>query len=259
MRKRLAERDIYQALLARNALDNKVAAGLAINGDKIAEILAIQGRRGAAGARLTEAIAVEDRLSASEPSNTTYRDQAIQIREDLAQLRLEQGDVSAAKPLVLGAVEGAEALVRKDPTVAHWNGILLGGARLLDIKLNEAVAADDEERRQALAPAVEEAGRLDRLTAAHPFPDVRLLRVDAEAHLLAGDYELKGGSPDQAGIHWLRARQALVQAGDDDPRRSGQSGRNALIATDTRLSSLHIRGSQNTLAVSSSYTLMIGA
>lgn len=205
-----------------------------INDDKVAAILAIQGNWKAAAQRLSAAVTSDDGLVAAEPRNTRLRDEGIQLREDLAETLLAERQIAAAQPLVSEARDQAEMLVRKDPTVEYWNGILLGRARVLDMEIAQASASDAVTRRDALAPALREAARLDSLIN-QPFPDVRLLRIDAQAHILAGDYALELGDTNAAKANWLSAERALVLAGDDDPARAGQPGYAMLAQANGRL------------------------
>jgi hypothetical protein len=110
------------------------------------------------------------------------------------------GAVAAADRALALAIE----LAHKDPTVATWNGYLLGAARLVEIRIAAQKAPTPVELRAALLPAVAESERLLAFARSKP-PDLQLARVSADALVLAGSYRLLAGQPDLARAAWSKA------------------------------------------------------
>jgi hypothetical protein len=106
----------------------------------------------------------------------------------------------------------AEVLVRKNPTVAGWQGPCLGGARALLVEVAAARAATPEAQQAALEPATAEAARLAALARSGP---VSIAEADAasQAALLAGDHASLTGDPDAATASWIQAQILLTRAG----------------------------------------------
>jgi hypothetical protein len=106
----------------------------------------------------------------------------------------------------------AEVLVRKDPTVADWQGLCLGGARALLVEIAAARAATPAAQVAALAPATAESARLAALTRSGP---VSIAEADAasQAALLAGDHASLGGDAPAAIAAWTQGQALLTRAG----------------------------------------------
>ena len=119
---------------------------------------------------------------------------------------LAKGDTAGASAAAARAQGWVSALTRKDQTVALWRGYLLGGARLVGIRIAAQKARSVAELRDALRPAVVEADRLLALRTPQ-VPDLQLDRVTADALTLAGDYELLAGRPDRAQGRWFRSAE----------------------------------------------------
>ncbi|MGE5566556.1 MAG: toll/interleukin-1 receptor domain-containing protein [Parcubacteria group bacterium] len=180
---RAAERRIYERLLAAKPSNKEAQLALAVNRTGTGRVLMQEGRTSRALAELTRAAADLEGLVAGEPDNVDYREKAVTALIELGEARLKArspgAEAAADRALTL-----AEGLVAKDPTVAKWQGVQLGSARLLKMKVAARAARSPSARREALADAPAEAARLERLLARRP-QDLALARVAAEARDLA--------------------------------------------------------------------------
>jgi tetratricopeptide (TPR) repeat protein len=234
LRERQAERAIYQAILKDRPNDNEAAEALLVETQATADILKMKGQVRRSVTELVDAVAKSDRLTGVAPDNTDFLQQSVLLREALAQDDLELGDRAGAKAAADAALNLSLKLVKKDPSVADWNGPLLGCARVLQIKIAADGAATLTARSAALAAAVAETQRLNRLLLGRTT-NVPLARLDAEASLLAGDYESLRGDAAGARSYWSSAVDRLQHLGFDQKSRAGQRGQIVLAVAKARL------------------------
>lgn len=201
---RLSERAIYQRLLVRQPGDNAVKLLLVHNGVALAALYNQAGRSDDAIAELSAATQAAERLIAFQGDNTDYREHAQAAYVFYARALLAKGDLVGAAAAADRALALASDLARKDPTVATWNGYLLGAARLVEVRVAAQKVHSEAALRAALQPAVPESERLSAFAASKP-PDLQLARVSADALVLAGSYRLLANQPDQARTAWARA------------------------------------------------------
>jgi hypothetical protein len=226
----LAERDAYLQILRRQAGDKDAQAHLATNQVAVANLLALQGQRGAA-ALLRTATDEIDRLIALEPDNTVYWEQAVSAFSGLSRALLKEGSRDAAGTAAARASGLAEALARKDANETRWQGVLLGTARARVMEAAAARAGTAAERRQALAPAPAESERLARLADKQPA-NIALASTAAEVSLLVGDYENLAGQTDRARANWAATLERLGRVGLSSP--SPIHDRGQVIAAQAR-------------------------
>ena len=212
MEDRRSERDIYSGMLARQHGDNAAGQAQVVNGVAVGRIFAMQGRALDALAELTLATRRSETLMALEPDNTDYRAQATFAYAALARLLLGRNALDAAARAAGRDRALADGLIRTNPSVAIWRGAVVGDARLIQIRIARARASDRAARIAALAPAVEESERLAGLAKGQPN-NVALVRLVAEAALLAGDYQSLLGRTDLAKAKWLEAIMVIEHSG----------------------------------------------
>jgi hypothetical protein len=210
---------------------------LATNRYLVGEILLTKGLVRAAIESLVASKADLDRLMATAPDDTEYKDRAIDALLLLGHARLQSGDLDGAGAIAGQARDLAELLVRKNPTVIDWQGPDLGGARALLLEIDAARAGSPAAQRAALEPAVAEASRLMALSQAGSV-DMAEADAVAEAALLAGDHASLGGRPDQAKPLWAAAQSLLQRAGASSLPPNDRS-RTLLRELGFRLSLLH--------------------
>ncbi|MEO8925717.1 MAG: toll/interleukin-1 receptor domain-containing protein [Caulobacteraceae bacterium] len=246
MRDRRAQRAVYEKMLGRPGGDNAAKELLVVNGVGIGNILALQGRSADAVPEFQRSATLAEAFIALTPDNVIYRQDSVFAFTALARALLSRGDLAAAGHAADRGLSIAEGLVRRDPSVVDWRGELLGGARVLKIKIAAQAARSDRELREALAPSPAESERLSRLAGQGPA-NVRLARIAAEAALLAGDFESLSGRQDAARARWgetVRLSEknglALASRGGDSSQlayaralaRLGAERPNARVASD---------------------------
>ncbi|MGI8839526.1 MAG: TIR domain-containing protein [Caulobacteraceae bacterium] len=212
MRDRRSERAIYDEILRRRGGDNAAKLALVINGIALAKIDTAQGRIDDAITELRRSADQAGELMALEPDDANYREQAAFAFTALSRAFLAKRSLPAAASAAKRGVDLAESLVRKDPSDLRWRGVMLGGARLAQIKVDAQAARSTDALRSALAPAVGESDRLSAL-ASRPPANPRLARVAAEAALLAGDHEGLAGRDDLARARWEDASRFCAAKG----------------------------------------------
>jgi tetratricopeptide (TPR) repeat protein len=234
MRNRRLERSLYQRLLAEAPSNRAAARAMIVNRTAVSRLL--QAGRDVAGARaeLTEAASEGEALIAAEPDDLSYRASLATAYNTLARLELAAGQLKPARRAAKRAMALAEALVAKDATVTGWQGVQLGAARLLEIEIAAAGAADQAARRQALEPAVAEADRLAGLSLKSPA-DVALASLAVEAQLLRGDYQALGGRRDLAQADWRSSLAALQRIPAGAPMASEARWSDLVRAAKDRL------------------------
>ena len=168
------------------------------------------------------------------PDNASYQGEAAFAFAALARLWLDRRALGPAALAADRDLALAERLTREHPSVALWRGVVLGDARLIQIRIAAARASSTAARTAALAPVVDESERLDRFRAAQPL-DVGLARVAGEAALLAGDYQNLSGRKDLAAIKWREAAAAIETSGRDQAAPAGDPRRAILAQTLARL------------------------
>lgn len=234
MASRQGERAVYERMLARQRGDAVAEEALVVNGVAVARILAMQGRTREAITELRASTARSESLMDLQPDNTDYQAQAGFAYAALARAFLANHDVAAASSAANRDLGLAEALVRKDPTVAIWRGSMLGEARVVRIKIAAYGAPGLSARRLALAPAAPEAERLRGLERSGPA-NISLGRIAAEASLLAGDYESLANAPDRAQADWKAAIDIATRHGMAQPARALDHGRIVLTQAQANL------------------------
>jgi len=233
---RMAERAVYARLIAQAPSDQSAVLSLAINRYTVGQILLTRHEVRPAIAALKAAWADLDRLMANAPDDTEYQDRAVTALLLLGQALLQSGDLDGAEAMAGQARDLAEALVRKDPTVADWQGPCLGGARTLLVQIAAARAATPAAQAAALAPATAEADRLAALARSGP---TNIAEADAasQAALLAGDHAALGDAK-TAVAAWRQGQALLTRAGALNLPPSDRS-RTLLRELAFRLSLLH--------------------
>jgi tetratricopeptide (TPR) repeat protein len=209
---RTAEGAIYDRLIERSPSDTQAAVALAASRAALAKIRLDMGRSSEAIADLRASVADVDRLMTGAPDNTYYKQVAGPIFLALGQALLQAGRLGdaaeiAGRMLDLSEAQSHAAQSRKDPGIG-WQGVRLGEARVLSLKIAAAAARSRADQMAALMPASAEAQRLTALAQAHPT-NVGLARTAAEAALLAGDGESLAGRPSQALAWWRMADAGL--------------------------------------------------
>jgi tetratricopeptide (TPR) repeat protein len=234
---RMAERAVYTRLIAQAPSDESAVLSLAINRYTVGQILLTKGQVRLAIESLLASKADLDRLMAAAPDDTEYKNRAVYALLLLGQARLQSDDLDGAEAVAGQARDLAEALVRKNPTVADWQGPCLGGARVLLVEIDAARARSPAAQKAALEPAMAEGSRLLALSRSGPA-DMAEADAAAEAALLAGDHASLDGRPDQARPLWASAQGILQRAGAGNLPPSDRS-RTLLRELGFRLSLLH--------------------
>lgn len=209
---RRAERAVYARLLEQTPSDESAVMSLAVNRYAVGRILLAEGLVKPAIAALQASKADLDRLMSTAPDDTQYRNRAVPTLLLLGHALLRSGDLDGAETIARQANAMAEFLVRKDATVMEWQGMRLGGARVLLIEIAAARAQSPAAQKAALALAAPEAGRLGGL----PSPgrgSMDQADAAAEAALLAGDHASLDGDAAAARASWTRAQAVLERAG----------------------------------------------
>jgi tetratricopeptide (TPR) repeat protein len=241
-RDRLSERAIFDRLLAQRPNDNAVKQQMIQNARALADIDNQAGRPADAVKELTQAATQAEGLMAFQPEDTQTRFYAATTYLFLARAELASGEAAAAGAESARALDLAEGLVRKDPTVTLWRGYLLGGARLGAIRIAATRAGTARALQAALLPAIAESDRLASLVDPKSA-DVQLARVTADALVLAADAEALSGKDDLARASWSRAAglclcDTLEPGG---PRGSGRAIAEPLARSRLRLAAA-VRG-----------------
>ena len=212
---RLAERRIFAIILRASPDDRPVADQLVVNRIALAAIDVGTRQIVQAIGELSRATSEADALMASDRENTQIQGDAVSAYTALGQALLRRGSLAAAGQAARKALNLAEALARRDPTVTEWSGLRLGRARLLAIEVGAETARDDPACRLALAPAEPEAARLQALALTRPR-DAPLANVTAEAALLAGDFDALSGRSDAARQAWRKSQQMIAKIVSDE-------------------------------------------
>ena len=213
---RQKERATYQALLADRPTDLLLQTYMVVNRRTVAQIFHEQGREAEAIGESRAASKAAAILVASDARNALYRQQLAASLVSEGEVCLEAGNRVWAEQVARQALSEAERLRQIDPSVVAWSGTLLGGARVLQIRLNLSAAKTANERRRALETAPAEFGRL--VTLLNQSSQSSGLRpVTAMVGMLAGDYAALVGMPEVARRDWQTA------AGILDGRKSAGS------------------------------------
>ncbi len=228
-----AENALDQRMLVRNPADNGAKLDLAVSRAALARILLAQGRTQQAIDELTTAEASLDQIIAAAPGDDSYKFVATPILLLRAHVLLRAGQLDAAARMAAAAREMAEAAVSKDPTVVAWSGDRLGGARILSMKIAAARGTSLTQQAAALSGAPKEADRLAALARSEPRSRA-LVRVAAEAELLAGDEASLTGAPARAQTYWSAALSTLTATGASG-QPPGDPGGALLHQLDDRL------------------------
>jgi tetratricopeptide (TPR) repeat protein len=234
LKNRLAEREIYEQLLGRHADDNEVIQALVVNKTKIGLLLLSHHNVSNAISELIDAHREANRLFELDHENVWYMQRAASADVALGQAYLNQRSFEPAATMARRARELAEAMVRKDPTVEEWQGMQLGGARVLQIKIDASASHDDRTCAAALEPAVEESRRLMRLSAARSR-DLALAEIAANAAILGGDYSMLMRQNKQARNSWDEAVRALHRVNPDQSIHLDIDGEGLLAAALRRI------------------------
>jgi hypothetical protein len=142
-----------------------------------------------------------------EPNNTSWLEVAALAHADRADALMATSRVAMARADIARAADIAENLVRRDPGVPFWAGMLTHRALLLRAEL----AARQGKPTQAIALASAAATGLERIyRGKKPEPDV--LWVTARAQLLAGDQSLAMGERSAAKSAWT---QVIASTAED--------------------------------------------
>ncbi|HEX3918223.1 MAG TPA: TIR domain-containing protein [Caulobacteraceae bacterium] len=196
---------IYQRLIQRMPGDTASAVALAANRTSIARIQMAQGALPAAISGLQAAATEMDRLIAGAPDNESYKANAAPTYLLLGQALLQSGQLDAASEMAARTQRMSEAPAARQ---LAGQGVTLGRARLLAIKIAASRPGTAADQAAALQPAFAEATRLVGLADANPHA-AALAGVAAEAALLAGDAALQQGGV-VAARNWWTAAQARL-------------------------------------------------
>ncbi len=224
LKDRLAERSIYDVLLGEDPNDNAASEDLVVNRVTIGGLLMRAGRSSPAISEFETSAREAERLKAIDPANTRYQLHAATAFTALGRALLVRHSLPAAAMAADHAQTLNETLVAKDPTVDEWRGVRLGSVRLLRIKISAEAARSPSACRRALAPAVEEAQRLDRLSIDRPR-DEPLALAAAEASLLSGDYQAISARIDGARAAWAKALAIIRDVVSHGSAQSNDRGR----------------------------------
>jgi len=233
MSERLAERSILAALHARRPDDAGVRYSQAVNRIAVGRLLLAQDRPREALAELGPAGSQIDQLLAAATDVVDYRQASATCATLTGESLLRVRDFSGAAIAAGRARTLAERLAHADPAMIEWRGRVLGGARVLEIKVTLAEAANDEARREALAPAPAEASRLLQLVAEQPH-DRALARIAAEAELLAGDLAWLQARVGEARSWWGKSLETLEHAGADGPDKLDAESQTLMVEAKSR-------------------------
>lgn len=216
MADRRVERRVYQELLARQPANQDALRALFVNREAVAKILMQQGKNADALQELRRSAKEAQGLVDAAPDNTENREQATATYSTLGNALLRVGALREAETAAFQARSLAEGLVRRDPSVAAWQGRHLGSARTLQLRIRAQAAKTSSARTKALATAPPEYQRLLRLAIARPH-DLVLARTTAEAAILAGDFAWLTGESTSALQTWRRGGELLAAAGGATP------------------------------------------
>ena len=199
-----------------------------VNREAMAKILAQQQRFTDADGELEAAARVGQALVGSDPHNTEFPAELSGVYTLMGQAELQAGIGPAAEGHARRALDLAETLVRKDPTVVDWQGRRLGGARVLEMEARAQQARGRAAFLAALAGAPDEFRRLALLSQAHPH-DLLISRIASEAAVLAGDARWVAG--DKAGADAVWAEGARILEGAGGIEASNKSDRRRVVLT----------------------------
>ena len=230
---RTAERRIYQGLLLTRPGEPDTTESLVINRHAVAKILLQQDRLAEAIAELQQATRSAIDLIKTNPGNTQYRQRLPMLYLLLGQAQVQSGRLAAAAVSARDALDAAESLTQMDPAVSDWSGVLLGGARVLDINVRARRAANRADLIEILSGSNDEFQRLAKLSLAHSR-DLSLARTTAEAAILAGDYAWLAGDARGARQTWSHGVDILLRAGVEQPAHKFDRARLVLSQLQAR-------------------------
>jgi tetratricopeptide (TPR) repeat protein len=195
------EEKAYRTLLAASPDDLAASAGLTRSRMKQAAALMQSGQRQAALDLATQAVDGARKSLAADADNTGMTEDLAFAETVLSDVELANGNLDQAAHAAAEAVDLTEKLVKIEPSNSRWNGVLLGNARLLNIRVAARSAAGAARCVAALEPIAAEAERLDGLSAAMPT-DAKLALAAARGQMMRGDRAALLGDIAQARAAW---------------------------------------------------------
>ena len=208
---RQEEQGLYRAILTRSPDDLLALASLTGSRIKQADSLIRQGKAKEALDLARLAAADADRTMQSDPANASVIEDAARAQAVLAEAALVNADLAGARKAAASGQQLAVRLVSMDSTIMNWNGPLLGGLRLLQMRIAVRGAPDAAACQAALVPVVAEAVRLEKLSDANPSIS-KLALVAARASMMRGDYAALSGRQNEADFAWRRAVAIINRA-----------------------------------------------
>ena len=230
---RTAERRIYLDLLSSRPGEPDTTESLIVNRHAVAKILLQQDRTAEAITELELATRSALDLIKTNPGNTQFRQRLPLLYLLLGQAQIQSGRLAAASESAHEALDTAESLSRADPTVSNWSGVLLGGARVLDINVRARRATSRSDLIDVLSNSDGEFRRLAQISLKHAR-DLSLARTTAEAAILAGDHAWLAGDIRGARQTWGAGVDVLLRAGVEEPAHKSDRARLVLTQLRTR-------------------------
>jgi tetratricopeptide (TPR) repeat protein len=216
MADRVAERHVYQRLMAHTPADAATMTALSSNRMAVARIFVQQGKLQDAIAELRIASQDAESLLQLDPANMSSRERVALIQILRGEVELQAGQYAAAAESAKAAEALAGVLAQKDPTMIDWVGRDLGGARVLRMRVSAQIASNRGELLDAVAGAKEEFSRLAALAKRRPR-DLHLAEAAAGAAILAGDRAALSGDPFAARELWGGGARTLEWAETHNP------------------------------------------
>lgn len=156
---RQAEDGFSLQRLKAGADDREARLGLAVSRVVQSQVMLGQGRPRIALDLGRQAAADAETALASDPRDTVSQERVVAARRAVGEAALAMGDLAVAVQAADRTIALAETLADRDPSLMDWNLRLLGGARLLKIRIAARGADGLQACLQALAPAVTESRR----------------------------------------------------------------------------------------------------
>ena len=203
---------IYQAVLSRDAGNTNALFNQALAWQHIAQLEEIDNHLDVAEAAIGYSIVAFAKLRKLEPGNTDWQENELRAWNSKADILFYRGDLAAANRAQKVAEALLASLMAQDPSNFVWSGELRSLTDLYGGRL--ALAAGHAQQALALARGIAKRGE-----TASTARSGEMSRMLWAAAILEGDALVQLHDAARARDVWMKAANALVQAGDDQDLR----------------------------------------
>lgn len=204
---------LYRALLQRDPANSEAKRAMAVAWQHVGQLELIAGHAGLAITANGTALDQIRQLRQVEPANTEWQEIEVRALIGQADSFFYAGRTAESKALHQAAVTIVAGMMAKDPRNTVWS---VGLRSDLDVQRAQFDLAEGRP-----ADALAAANRaLNKLSHAGAYDPLERTKLQAKAHLIAGDAFLQLGNRNRAAAEW--------QAGFDAINRPG-SGRSSLV------------------------------